>query len=182
MSDYLSLIIEFFKTGLFALGGGLATVPFLHDMTTRFNWFTEEELANMIAVAESTPGPIGINMATFAGFKAGGVAGALLSTLFLVLPSFIIIILISRFMGKFKGNIKAKAMLKSVRPAVCALIFSAGYSLLTASLSLNEGIEGINIPAAILFVIAYVIVGVYKKVHPVAIIALGAIAGIVLKL
>ena len=84
---YLHLFWEFFKTGLFSIGGGLATLPFLRQMGQRYHWFTETELANMLAVSESTPGPIGVNMATYVGFTAGGIPGAVIATLGLVAPS-----------------------------------------------------------------------------------------------
>ena len=93
---YLTLFFEFFKIGLFAIGGGLVTVPFLFDLTEHYSWFTASELADMIAVSESTPGPLGVNMATFAGFNAAGVSGAAVSTFGLVLPTVIIIVIIAR--------------------------------------------------------------------------------------
>ena len=90
---YLRLFYEFFKTGLFAIGGGLATLPFLSDMADRTGWFTHAQLADMLAVSESTPGPIGVNMATYVGFTTGGVGGALVATLGLVAPSIIVILI-----------------------------------------------------------------------------------------
>ena len=91
--EQLTLIGEFFKTGLFAVGGGLATLPFLSRMGEIYGWFTKEELANMIAVSESTPGPIGVNMATYVGFSTAGVPGAVVATLGLITPSVIIILI-----------------------------------------------------------------------------------------
>ena len=93
---YLQLFWEFFKTGLFAVGGGLATLPFLQQIAARYPWFTPDDLLNMIAVSESTPGPIGVNTATYAGFHAAGLPGALTATFALVLPSVVIIMLVSR--------------------------------------------------------------------------------------
>lgn len=90
---YGLLFYEFFMVGLFAIGGGAATIPFLFDLSAKYNWFSFEDLANMIAVSESTPGPIGVNMATFAGFETAGVLGALCATFGLILPSVIIIVL-----------------------------------------------------------------------------------------
>lgn len=101
---YLQLFYEFFKTGLFAVGGGLATIPFLSAMTDKYTWFTKAQLADMIAVAESTPGPIGVNTATFAGYNAAGIPGAIIATLSLVLPSYIIILAISKALQKFRDN------------------------------------------------------------------------------
>ena len=101
---YLILFLEFVKIGLFAMGGGPATIPFLMDLIEKYSWFSEEEFTNMIAISESTPGPLGINMATYAGYHAGGILGAFIATLSLVLPSLIIIIIIARFLANFSNN------------------------------------------------------------------------------
>ena len=98
------LCFEFFKIGLFAMGGGLATLPFLQELGERTGWFTSLELADMIAVSESTPGPIGVNMATYAGYRGYGIMGGILATLFLVLPSLIIILMVSRAMYAFQNS------------------------------------------------------------------------------
>ena len=94
---YLKLFCEFFKTGLFAVGGGLATLPFLSDMADRTGWFTQAQLADMLAVSESTPGPVGVNMATYVGFETAGVLGAVVATLGLVTPSVIVILIATVF-------------------------------------------------------------------------------------
>ena len=99
---YLSLFWEFFKTGLFAVGGGMATVPFLSEMAARTGWFTQEMLADMIAVGESTPGPIGVNTATYVGYTVAGIPGGVVATLGLVLPSFIIILIVSAVLKAFR--------------------------------------------------------------------------------
>ena len=101
---YLQLFFEFFKAGLFAIGGGLATIPFLTDIGQRTGWFTSGELANMIAISESTPGPMGVNMATYVGFHTGGIAGGVIATLGLVAPSIIVILIIARFLQKFRRD------------------------------------------------------------------------------
>ena len=101
---YLQLFYEFFKTGLFAIGGGLATLPFLQEMSARTGWFSLSELQDMIAVSESTPGPIGVNMATYAGFTSAGIPGAFCATLGLILPSFIIILIVAGFLKRFKDS------------------------------------------------------------------------------
>ena len=121
---YLTLFIEFFKIGLFAIGGGLATIPFLFQLTEKFSWFSVEDLTNMIAVSESTPGPLGVNMATYAGIKAAGSLGGVIATTGLVLPSLIIIILISKVLEKFKSNSLISSAFYGLRPAVAAMIFS----------------------------------------------------------
>ena len=126
---WISLIIEFFKTGLFALGGGLATIPFLQDMIENYGWFNQSTLMNMIAVGESTPGPIGVNMATFVGSTQGGLLGSIVSTLGVVLPSFIIIILVASILKKVIKNKYFQAFLNGVKPVVIALIFGTGLML-----------------------------------------------------
>ena len=104
MSIYFTLFWEFFKTGLFAIGGGMATLPFLSSMAERFPWLTQEQLANMIAVSESTPGPLGINCATYAGYNAAGVPGAIIASVSEVLPSYIIILIISKMLRRFSQS------------------------------------------------------------------------------
>ena len=101
---YFLLFIEFFKIGLFSVGGGLATIPFLYDLANKYTWFDHNMLTDMIAVAESTPGPIGVNMATFAGFHSAGILGGIIATLGLILPSIIVIIIIANFLNKFKES------------------------------------------------------------------------------
>ena len=98
---YIKLFLEFFKIGLFAVGGGLATIPFLYDLAEKTSWFTKAELSNMIAVGESTPGPIGVNMATYAGVQTTGILGGISATLGLICPSLIIILIIAKILDKF---------------------------------------------------------------------------------
>ena len=99
---FLRLFIEFFRAGLFAVGGGLATLPFLYDISTRTGWFTHAQLADMVAVSESTPGPIGVNMATYVGFTTAGLPGAVIATLGLITPSVIVILLVAQILDKFQ--------------------------------------------------------------------------------
>ena len=126
---YLQLFYEFFKTGLFAIGGGLVTIPFLSEMGQKFGWFTKEELANMLAISESTPGPIGINMATYVGYKMGGFFGALASTLGMVLPSFVIIFLISLVFDRFLSLTVVSNAFRGIQACVVYLILSAGIKM-----------------------------------------------------
>ncbi len=139
MMLYLRLFYEFFKTGLFAVGGGMATVPFLYDISESTGWFTTEELANMIAVGESTPGPIGVNMATYVGFTTGGIPGAIVATLGLVTPSVIVILIIARFLQQFRSNRYVDAGFYGLRPCSVGLIAAAGMSVVVLSL-LNTGL------------------------------------------
>lgn len=123
---YLRLFWEFFKTGLFAVGGGLATLPFLYEMAGKTGWFTTVQLADMIAVSESTPGPIGVNMATYVGFMTGGVPGAVTATLGLITPSIIIILFVARVLHQFRRNFYVDAAFYGLRPCSVGLIAAAG--------------------------------------------------------
>ena len=100
---YLRLFVEFFLTGLFAVGGGMATIPFLESMSERTGWFTSGQLADMIAVSESTPGPIGVNMATYVGFLTADIPGGIIATLGLVTPSVIVILIVAAFLKSFRS-------------------------------------------------------------------------------
>lgn len=181
---YLQLIYEFFKTGLFTVGGGLATLPFLYDISARMGWFSQEELVNMIAISESTPGPIGINMATFAGYQAAGILGAILASIALVIAPMIIIMVIARFLEKFKANKTVQAVFYGIRPAVCGLITAAGYQVMALSLFSVAAFEQsgafldlINIKAILLY--GVLLFGVMKfKKHPALYIGAAALLGV----
>lgn len=134
---YLQLFYEFFKTGLFAVGGGMATVPFLSAMAEKTGWFTQGMLADMIAVSESTPGPIGVNMATYVGFTTAGVPGAVVATLGLITPSVISILIIARFLKAFRDNKYVDGAFYGLRPCSVALIAAAGMAVVKLTL-LNE--------------------------------------------
>lgn len=185
MTVYLSLIVEFFKAGLFAIGGGMATLPFLIDMTHTYDWFTRSELANMVAISESTPGPVGINMATYAGFNAASVPGAIVATLALTAPAIIIISLIAKFLDNFSENRIVKAVFYGIRPTVAALIGYAVFELSKIAL-MTETESGLvpnltNITLCLLF-IALLQVKKLKDLHPILWIAAGAVCGIALGL
>lgn len=126
---YALLCWEFFKIGLFAVGGGLVTVPFLFDLAETYGWFSTSELADMIAVSQSTPGPVGINMATYAGFKTAGLGGALAATLSEVTPSMIVIYAVAQALHKWQNNVYLNKVLAGLRPAVLALILFAGWGI-----------------------------------------------------
>ena len=115
------LFYEFFKTGLFAIGGGLATMPFLYNISESTGWFSRSDLTNMIAVSESTPGPLGVNMATYVGFSVSGIPGGIIATLGLVCPAVVIIIIISKFLNKFKENPYVEAVFHKIRPTSTGL-------------------------------------------------------------
>lgn len=172
------LFIEFFKIGLFSIGGGLATLPFLYNLADKYNWIDYQTISNMVAISESTPGPIGINMATYCGFETFGILGALVASISLVLPAFLIIILISKFLKKFNENFYIKSMLYGIKPAVIALILLPCLTLMKNSFILNNSI---NLKSLIVFVIMFLLIKKYKK-HPIFYIFLGAIIGIALNL
>ena len=127
----LTLAWEFFKTGLLATGGGLATLPFLQQMSVSHpEWFSLEMLADMVAVSESTPGPLGVNMATYVGYTVGGVAGALVATFALVLPSILVILIIAAFLKHYMNSPLVQRVFAALRPAVTGLIAAAGYAVI----------------------------------------------------
>lgn len=186
---YLLLAYEFFKTGLFSIGGGMATVPFLMNMAENQPWFTPDQLADMIAVSESTPGPIGINMATYAGFNAGGVLGALIATFSLVFPSVVIICIISKFMAKFRSSRLVEDAFYGLRPASAAMIAGAMLQVLIGALFYTDlfgtavpWYTTINIGAIILFAVILAAAIFLKKLHPIVFILFGAAAGILFQL
>ena len=186
MGEFLTLCLEFFKTGLFAVGGGLATLPFLTQMQETYGWFTKAELANMIAVGESTPGPIGVNMATYVGYATAGVLGGVIATLSLVLPSLIVICLIAGILDKFQKNQLVQNAFAAIRPAVTGLIAAAGMSLVEIAL-FHGGVMSlgsINWLAWALFIL--LAAGLQwkplKKLHPVVFIAVGAVLGVIFQM
>ena len=180
---YLQLFYEFFKTGLFAVGGGLATLPFLEDISQRTGWFTSGQLADMLAVSESTPGPIGVNMATYVGFETAGILGSLVATFGLVLPSLIIILLVVKVLEKFRTNRYVDAAFYGLRPASVAMVASAGLGVAAMAL-LDLGASGLAIfrwkelaLAAVILVLTRFVPKV-KNFHPIVFIALSAAVGI----
>ena len=179
----LRLMWEFFKTGLFAVGGGMATIPFLQDMGEKYGYFTSEELLDMIAVSESTPGAIGINMATY------GPLGGILATLSLIAGPIIIILIIARMMSKFKNSKLVADAFSTLRPATAGLILGAMASVLVITLfDLDLFRQSGNITDLIrplpiaLFAIFLGIMFKFKKLHPLWIIGAGALCGVIFAL
>ena len=198
MNVLFRLFIEFFTTGLLAFGGGMATLPFLYDMGDRTGWFTSKDVLQMLAVSESTPGPIGVNMATYVGFTVlsgygifGAVFGGLFTTLSLVLPSVIVILIISRILKRFKDSPVVAAVFVAIRPASLALITSAGLGVLYSTLliipegatfaSVFESFWSIfDIKAIALGIVLFIGMLFLKKVHPIFFIIASAVVGIIL--
>lgn len=181
----LRLYWEFFKTGLFAVGGGLATLPFLSQMADKTGWFTQGQLMDMVAVSESTPGPIGINTATHVGFTTSGVPGALAATLGLVSPSILIILVIASFLKAFRSNRFVEGVFRCLRPASTGLIAASGLSVAAITFytaapeGLLAGIQWKAVVLAAVLVLATRVIPQTKKLHPVVWISLSALAGIV---
>lgn len=192
---WFQLFFEYFKTGLFAVGGGMATVPFLQDISAKTGWFTSGKLADMIAVAESTPGPIGVNMATYVGYTVGlseagvpgGIFGAVIATLGLVTPSFIVIMIVALFLQKFRTNRYVDATLYGLRPASVGLISAAGISIVLFAVLRVDNIYELAhaqldwrmfLLAAVILVLTRWVPKV-KKLHPIVFIAFSAVMGVV---
>ena len=185
----LLLFFEFFKTGLFAVGGGMATLPFLYDMSARHpEWFSAAQLADMIAVSESTPGPIGVNMATYVGFETSGVPGALVATLGLVTPSVIVILIVARMLKAFRSNKTVDAVFYGLRPCSVGLIAAAGILVVKIALFRFDAYAASGILtdifnwkalvlAAVLLVLTRAVKAT-KKLHPVVFILASAAAGV----
>lgn len=183
----LRLFYEFAKVGLFAIGGGLATLPFLYDMAETIGWFTAVDVANMIAVSESTPGALGINMATYAGYITAGVPGGIAATLGLISPSIVIILIIARMLSKFKDAPLVQKALYGLRPASVALVAAAGVSVAEVTLvslpSIREGAWGSAVvwPAVALGAVIFIAQRRFPKIHPVAFIVFAGVVGAVFR-
>ena len=194
---YLRLFFEFFKTGLFAIGGGMATIPFLYEMSDKTGWFTYGDLANMIAVSESTPGPIGVNMATYVGFITGnadggaltGILGAVLATLGLITPSIIVILIIAAVLKQFRDSKLVKDAFYGLRPASTGLIAAAALTVLLTTLVFPNGTEAgfvladVNFIGIALGAVLWVLTNVVKKTkgwHPIVFIGISAVVGMLL--
>ena len=187
MSMLLRLAWEFFKAGLFAIGGGLATLPFLYDISRRTAWFTSKDITDMIAVSESTPGPLGVNMSTYVGFQTAGVPGALIASLSLVLPSFIIILIVANFLKRFRDNPKVQNALYGIRPASVAMITYACLLVAKAALLNTELYE---VTGAVMDLISWkaILLGIallaaylkFKK-HPIVYILAAAVVGVIFR-
>lgn len=194
----LKLFWEFFKTGLFAIGGGMATVPFLQEISAKTGWYTASQLADMIAVSESTPGPMGVNMATYVGYTVGsqelggpvmGVLAAIIATLGLITPSIIVIMIVAYFLKRFRDSKLVDAALYGLRPASVALISAAGVDIVLIAVLRVESIYKIA-QAALSWKALVLAAAVYgathvkklKELHPIWFIASSAVLGIVLKM
>ena len=192
---YLRLFWEFFKTGLFAIGGGMATVPFLQDISAKTGWFTSADLANMIAVSESTPGPMGVNMATYVGYTVGsqqlggtgmGVVGAVVATLGLISPSIVVILIVAYFLKRFRDSRLVDSVLYGLRPASVALISAAGVEIVLFAVLRVESIwriadASLSWKAVVLALAVFAgtnLIPGLKKIHPIWFVVASAVAGV----
>lgn len=184
---YMKLYLVFLKIGLFSIGGGLATLPFLQEIVHKYGWITSEELLNMIAISESTPGPIGINAATFVGHNTAGIPGGILATLGLITPSIIIIIIIAHYFSKFSEEPLVQSAFYGIRPAVTGLIGAAGFEVAKITLfnlgkyaDTNKLMDIFQLKGIVLFGIILYLINKFNK-HPIIYLLGAAIVGIAFK-
>lgn len=194
MIALLLMCLEFMKTGLFAVGGGLATIPFLYEMSDNYGWFSHHDILNFIAVAESTPGPIGINMATYAGFLTHSWYGSLLATFSLVLPSVVVVLIVAKLLDKFKNNRFVIGGFHVLRPASTALIGAATLNVVLVVFfdvekitfdmfgQIGQIFTHVNWIAILICAVVFAAIRKFNKVHPLVFILICAALGIVLKL
>lgn len=193
MGLYFRLFFEFCRVGLFSVGGGLATIPFLTDLGERTGWFTSGQLADMIAISESTPGPMGINMATYVGYVTGGIPGGVVATMGLIFPSVIIILIIAKFLQKFRRSKVVDGVFYGLRAASVALITAAMLQVAEIALMFHQvpvpeygtvKTELFYWPAILLAAAVFVLVKFtpLKKLHPICFIAFSAVVGVIFQM
>ncbi|WP_244833808.1 chromate transporter [Clostridium sp. BJN0001] len=184
---YLLLFINFFETGLFSVGGGLATLPFLIEIGEKTNWFTSADISNLIAISESTPGPLGVNMSTYVGYITSGVPGSIVASLSLVFPSVIIIIFVAKMLNKFKNSKIVQNAFYGLRPASTALIATALFSVIKITLLHIDLYKAHRNLTDLFFIkgliLAFILYVAMKKfdIHPIFYIIISAIIGIIFK-
>ncbi len=188
---YIYLFLEFFKVGMLSVGGGYATLPFLYHISAQYHWYSAKELVDMLAISSITPGPVGINVATFAGFKSGGLIGSLIATTALVLPSYLMVVAVSKLLNKFSENFYVQAVLYSIKPAGCALITAVAVSLFKtyiirdiahiSQFNFAQITNYIDLKALVLLC-GLIIYALKTKKDPLMFLGLGAMFGIILHL
>ena len=168
---YLRLFVQFFHVGVFSFGGGYATLPFLYDIAEKYHWYSAKQLTDMLAVSSITPGPVGVNVATFAGFTTSGILGALVATTSVILPSFIIVTLVSKMLDKFKTNRCVKGAKRGIKTAGCALLSAVGVKLLFTS---NLHLFGT------MLLVVLLIMSFLKKRDPLFYLGVSAVVGLII--
>lgn len=171
MKLFIHLFLQFFHIGVFSFGGGYATLPFLYDIAAKYHWYTTKQLTDMLAISSITPGPVGINVATFAGFSTSGILGALIATTAIVLPSYIIVTIVSKVLDKFKTNKNVKGAIRAIKPAGCALLSAVGIKLIFTS--------NLHLLGSILL-ITFLAISIKKKKDPLFYLGISAVIGFVL--
>lgn len=165
------LFLQFFHVGVFSFGGGYATLPFLYDIADKFHWYSAKQLTDMLAISSITPGPVGVNVATFAGFTTAGILGSLVATSAIILPSYIIVTIVFKVIDKFRTNRNIKGAIRGLKPAGCALLSAVGIKLLFSS---NLHLLGT------LVLLGFLILSIKKKQDPLFYLGISAILGLII--
>ncbi len=165
------LFLQFFHVGVFSFGGGYATLPFLYDIADKFHWYSAKQLTDMLAISSITPGPVGVNVATFAGFTTAGILGSLVATTAIILPSYIIVTIVFKVIDKFRTNRNIKGAIRGLKPAGCALLSAVGIKLLFTS---NLHLLGT------LILLGFLILSIKKKQDPLFYLGITAILGLII--
>ena len=165
------LFLQFFHVGVFSFGGGYATLPFLYDIADKFHWYSAKQLTDMLAISSITPGPVGVNVATFAGFTTAGILGSLVATTAIILPSYIIVTIVFKVIDKFRTNRNIKGAIRGLKPAGCALLSAVGIKLLFTS---NLHLLGT------LTLLGFLILSIKKKQDPLFYLGISAILGLII--
>lgn len=165
------LFLQFFHVGVFSFGGGYATLPFLYDIADKFHWYSAKQLTDMLAISSITPGPVGVNVATFAGFTTAGILGSLVATTAIILPSYIIVTIVFKVIDKFRTNRNIKGAIRGLKPAGCALLSAVGIKLLFTS---NLHLLGT------LILLGFMILSIKKKQDPLFYLGISAILGLII--
>lgn len=170
MKLFIQLFLQFFHVGVFSFGGGYATLPFLYDIAEKYHWYSAKQLTDMLAISSITPGPVGVNVATFAGFATSGIIGSLIATTAIILPSYIIVTIVYKVLDKFRTNRNVKGAIRGLKPAGCALLSAVGIKLLFTS---NLHLLGT------LIIIGFVSISLKKKHDPLFYLGISAILGLI---
>ena len=165
------LFLQFCHVGVFSFGGGYATLPFLYDIADKFHWYSAKQLTDMLAISSITPGPVGVNVATFAGFTTAGILGSLVATTAIILPSYIIVTIVFKVIDKFRTNRNIKGAIRGLKPAGCALLSAVGIKLLFTS---NLHLLGT------LILLGFLILSIKKKQDPLFYLGISAILGLII--
>lgn len=165
------LFLQFFHVGVFSFGGGYATLPFLYDIADKFHWYSAKQLTDMLAISSITPGPVGVNVATFSGFTTAGILGSLVATTAIILPSYIIVTIVFKVIDKFRTNRNIKGAIRGLKPAGCALLSAVGIKLLFTS---NLHLLGT------LILLGFLILSIKKKQDPLFYLGISAILGLII--